>query len=69
VGRVDGYFSVRRKPNSQAIETISALYKVMLDEEKKTGPRDAIAASTKILTDLISQKGTSYEELVIGLQG
>jgi PAS domain S-box-containing protein len=68
-GKVDGYFSVRRKPNPQAIDIIGGLYKTMLAAEKKAGPKDAIAASTQILTDLLAQKGTSYEELVIGLQG
>ncbi len=68
-GRVDGYFSVRRKPNPSAIETVSGLYKVMLEEEKKAGPKNAIAASTNILADLLAQKSTTYEELVIGLQG
>lgn len=68
-GKVDGYFSVRRKPNPKAVDTISGLYKVMLEAEKKAGPKTAIAASTKILTDLLTQKGTSYEELIIGLQG
>lgn len=67
-GKVDGYFSVRRKPNPKAVEIVSGLYQQMLEAEKKAGPRDAITAATKILSDLLEQKGTTYEELVIGLQ-
>jgi PAS domain S-box-containing protein len=68
-GRVDGYFSVRRKPNPAAVETVGGLYKVMLEAEKKAGPKHAIEASSKILSDLLAQKGTTYEEFVIALQG
>lgn len=68
-GKVDGYFSVRRKPNPEAVGIVSGLYKSMLEEEKKAGPKNAIAASTKILAGLLTQKGVSYEELVISLQG
>ena len=68
-GQVDGYFSVRRKPNPKAIKVVSGLYKTMLAAEKKAGAKNAIATSTNLLVDLLEEKGTTYEELVISLQG
>ena len=50
-GKMVGYYSVRRKPNPKAVEVVSGLYKVMVEAEERAGPKDAIAASTKILLD------------------
>lgn len=68
-GQVIGYLSVRRKPRQEAVDIVSGLYKQMLDIEKKAGPRDAIEASTKFLVDFLNEKGTTYEEIVLALQG
>ncbi len=66
-GNVVGYFSVRRKPRESAVKTVSDLYRTMLEAERRAGTRDAIAASTKILTDLLAEKGKSYDELVLAI--
>ena len=66
---ISGYFSVRRKPNPDAVKAVSGLYAQMLEEEKKAGAKNAIEASTKLLIDFLDEKGLSYEELVIALQG
>jgi len=66
-GNVTGYFSVRRKPKVSGIETVTGLYRAMLQEEQRAGARDAIAASTRILTDLLAAKGLSYDELVLAI--
>jgi len=66
-GNVTGYFSVRRKPKASGIETVTGLYRAMLQEEQRAGARDAIAASTRILTDLLAAKGLSYDELVLAI--
>ncbi len=68
-GRMNGYLSVRRKPNPEAVKTISAIYQQMLDIEKRAGPKEAIAASTRFLVDFLNEKGTTYEEIVLALQG
>lgn len=68
-GKVIGYFSVRRKPNPEAVKTISGIYTLMLDAEKKAGPKQAIDASLKLVTDFLNEKKTTYEELVFALQG
>jgi PAS domain S-box-containing protein len=66
-GNIAGYFSVRRKPKQSGVETASAVYAAMLEAEKKAGPANAIAASTKILVDILNEKGLTYEELVLAI--
>ena len=66
-GQLIGYFSVRRKPKASGLATAGDLYRVMLEAEERAGPREAIAASTKILTDLLAEKGMSYEELILAI--
>lgn len=68
-GQITGYFSVRRMPNPDAVNAVSQLYAQMLSEEQKVGPKLAIEASTKLLMNFLNDKGLSYEELVINLQG
>jgi PAS domain S-box-containing protein len=66
-GNITGFFSVRRKPRASGVKTASGLYRAMLEAEQRAGARDAIAASTKILTDLLAEKGMSYDELVLAI--
>jgi len=62
-----GYTSVRRCPRREAIAKVEGLYRQMLQAEKSAGARDAIAAGTKVLVDLLNQTGMGYEELVFSL--
>lgn len=66
-GNITGYFSVRRKPKADAVATVTGLYRAMLEAERGAGARDAIAASSRILTDLLAEKGLSYDELVLAI--
>ncbi|MDX8399501.1 MAG: PAS domain-containing protein [Gallionellaceae bacterium] len=66
-GKVTGYFSVRRKPKASGVQTATEVYRIMLEAEKKAGPANAIAASTKILVDILNEKGLSYDELVLAI--
>ena len=66
-GNITGYFSVRRKPKASGIKTAAEVYRIMLDAEKKAGAANAIAASTKILVDILKEKGLSYDELVLAI--
>lgn len=66
-GSLIGYYSVRRKPRREVLPIVSDLYNKMLMEEKRAGTKDAIQASTKILTDLLEKNKTSYEEFVLSL--
>lgn len=63
-GKIIGYYSVRRRPNPKAIEIIKPLYAKMVEAEKTGG----MEASSKILTDLLKEKGVSYDELIISIQ-
>ncbi|MDO8454388.1 MAG: PAS domain-containing protein [Sulfurimonas sp.] len=63
-GNLVGYYSVRRKPSAKALEIIKPLYAKMLEAEK----RGSVEASTKILTDILTEKGVSYDELIISIQ-
>ena len=62
-----GYTSVRRCPKRDAVCKVEPVYRQMLQAEKSAGARDAIAAGTKVLVDLLHQTGMSYEELVFSL--
>jgi PAS domain S-box-containing protein len=66
-GAVEGYFSVRRKPGRGAVSALSDVYKLMLDEERRAGPRDACAASIALLTSVLNQKGVSYEKFILSI--
>jgi len=66
-GKVVGYFSVRRKASPEAIGVVSALYKTMLEEERRAGPKEACDASLAVLGQVLTQKGVSYEQLILSL--
>jgi len=66
-GQVISYFSVRRKPSRQAIQTISPIYAELLAIEKKAGPKDAINTATNHLLKLLKTNGQNYEEFVLSL--
>lgn len=65
--QIVGYTSVRRCPKREAIDKIEPVYRQMLQAERAAGARDAIAAGTQILVDLLQQTGMTYEELVFSL--
>jgi hypothetical protein len=62
-----GYLSIRRKPKMSGIQTVTTLYAAMLEAEKKAGPAEAIAASTRLLVDVLNEKRLSYDELVLAI--
>lgn len=64
-GNIIGYYSVRRKPNEEAIKVISEVYKEMIRLERSGG----MEASGAYLNDLLKQKGVGYDELISILQG
>lgn len=66
-GKIVGYYSVRRKPKASGIKAVTELYRAMLAEEQRAGARDAIAASSQVLTNLLREKGLSYGELVLAI--
>ena len=67
-GNLIGYYSVRRKPRSEAIQVVEGLYRTLLEAERKAGDGQAgMKASMAILNQTLEQKDLSYEEFVFGL--
>jgi len=66
-GNVTGYFSIRRKPRISGIQTVTGLYAAMLEAEKQAGAANAIAASTQLLVNVLTEKGLSYDELILAI--
>ena len=66
-GRPNGYYSVRRAPKRAAVDVAADLYRQMLAEEQRAGPRNACEASLALLTKILADKGTSYDELILSL--
>ncbi len=67
-GRIEGYFSVRRRPAAGAVERITPLYEHMLDIERRTGGAGAAAASLTYLQEQLREEHAGYEPFVFGLQ-
>ncbi|MDD5481223.1 PAS domain-containing protein [Rhodoferax sp.] len=66
-GEPQGYFSVRRKAQPNAIAVVTDVYKAMLAEEERAGSKDACDASLALLGSVLKQKGVSYEQLILSL--
>jgi len=66
-GRLDGYFSVRRKPSPAAIATVSGLYRQMLAAEQAAGSKNACAASLELLQATLAQHGASYASFILSI--
>ncbi len=62
-GNIVGYFSVRRKPSSQAIDVIEGLYKKLSDAEKQSG----ITKSEELLNSILNEKGMDYDEFITSI--
>ena len=59
--KIIGYHSSRRLPTQGALAVIKPLYEKLLRAEKSGG----IAASEKIMTELLNDKGVSYDEFIL----
>lgn len=62
-GEIVGYHSIRLKPTETAKESISALYKELLEVEQREG----VEKSQERLEQVLAQKGASYEEFISSL--
>lgn len=56
-----GYHSSRRTPSPEAMQIIKPLYQELLRAEKSAG----IAASEKIMNELLHEKGMNYDEFIL----
>lgn len=60
-GKIIGYYSVRRKPKSDALKTIQALYATLINAEKSGG----VNTSVKYLEETLHSKGKNYDEFIL----
>jgi len=67
-GKLQGYYSVRRKPPQSAIDTLIPIYREMLTIEKQCSVREAPDKSLQYLFDVVKQTGArDYNSLVLSL--
>ena len=65
---VVGYHSKRLQPRPDQIAKIIPLYERLLAEEKKySSPKDGIAASTKLLHEILKEKDLTYHQFIFSL--
>lgn len=64
-----GYHSCRRVPSRPAVEQVRPIYQQLLQEERRH-PRspEGLAASGKMLGDILARAGVSYDEFVWSLE-
>ena len=68
VGGISGFHSSRRTPDRNKVEIVKNLYATLLAEEKKyDSPKDGMAASFKIVADLLEKKGMEYDQFILTL--
>ncbi|MCX7672865.1 MAG: PAS domain-containing protein [Thiobacillaceae bacterium] len=66
-GKIEGYYSVRRAPNREAVRRIEQIYAQMLEVERRAGPKEAPTASLAYLTELLSGHKTDYHRFILTL--
>ena len=65
-GQLLGYYSVRRCPRRDGVQTITQIYQAMRQEESRhNNPREGMDASSRLLQDHVKESGVSYEELIL----
>jgi PAS domain S-box-containing protein len=64
-GQVIGYHSNRRCPDRQAVTTVTGLYQQLRNEERRhASSPDGLAASTRMLGELLTAQQLSYDEFL-----
>ena len=64
-GRIVGYHSSRRRPSSEGMRAIKPVYERLLAEERRhSSTREAVAASSALLQQLVTERAGDYEEFI-----
>lgn len=67
-GRIVGYHSNRRVPNRSVVSVIRPLYhSLLMEEQRHSGPQDAMNASLAKLVQYLREKKTTYDEFIFSL--
>lgn len=61
---VVGYYSVRRKPNPEAVKKIADLYQKMREAEKQNDRKQGMLKATEILNEFCQQNGGGYDDVI-----
>jgi PAS domain S-box-containing protein len=68
-GQIIGYYSVRRKPNPQALPQVMGVYRQLLQIEKAAGSvKEGMDQALAWLQEQLQAQGTDYDSLVSALQ-
>jgi PAS domain S-box-containing protein len=65
--KLAGYYSVRRAPNSAALDVVKPLYAQMLEAEQRAGAKQAVDAGTRVLNEAIGPRYSNYETFVLAI--
>jgi PAS domain S-box-containing protein len=69
-GKIVGYHSNRRVPDEASVRVIEPIYAALVAEERRhQHPKKAIEASTAMLTQMLADRGITYDEFVWSLAG
>lgn len=63
-GKVVGYYSVRRRPSKEGVETIQSIYAKLLEIEKLQG----VDKGVQFVQNFLKENNTTWDEFIINLQ-
>lgn len=67
-GRVISYHSNRRVPERKQVDLFAGVYSQLLAEERRHPDwREGMAAATKMMLSVVSQRGMAYEEFIFSV--
>ena len=66
-GRLQGYYSVRRRPSRESIAAVTPIYQAMLNIERQHSPKEALQRSTEYLDQTLTSLGISYNQFIFSL--
>ncbi len=66
-GQLLGYFSVRRKPEREAIAALEPIYRSLRETEQRVGKKPGIEAASAQLEQILKEQGGSYDDFVLAL--
>jgi PAS domain S-box-containing protein len=67
-GKIIGYHSSRRVPGRKQVSEISRIYAALRKTEAKySHPKEAIAAASELMAEVLADAGKAYEEFVFCL--
>lgn len=66
-GEIVGYHSNRRKPKSEAVRSVTELYRELKSIEDRADRKEGLQAACSRLDSLLAKKETTYDRFVLSL--